>query len=148
MLLRYLQHSGPVLVPYPFVRGDDFEVYQTFQSFLVPGSAWLSLPTFISLVIDCPLFKHGRRGWPVLVQLLQSGEAHAAPDPSSGGALFIATRECPEAFMKLVLDTLPAAGEQDLPAARRQRTDAGNTGNDSSQSTVLNPSQSSQQTQG
>ena len=144
MLLRYFQHSGPVLVPYPFFWGDDFEVYQTFQSFLVPGSAWLSRPTFISLVIDCPLFKHGRRGWPVLVQLLQSGEAHAAPDPASGGALFMATRECPEAFMKMVLDTLPA-GDQDLPAARRQRTDAGNGGGlPSSQATAFNPSQPTQ----
>ena len=144
LLLRYIQDVGPVLVPYPFIRGDTLEVYQTFQSFLVPGSAWLSRPDFIGLAIDSPLFKHGKRGWPVLVQLLLSGEALAVPDPASGGALFRATRECPDSVMKLVLGTLPS-NEQDLPAARRRRTDAGNGGGlPSSQETVFNPSQSTQ----
>ena len=43
--------------------------------------------------------------------------------------------------MKLVLGTLPTPGEQELPAARRQRTDAGNGGGSaSSQATAFDPS--------
>ena len=47
--------------------------------------------------------------------------------------------------MKLVLGTLPPPGDQELPAARRQRTDAGNGGGlASSQATAFNPSQFTQ----